>query len=66
MVASTLHLHIPLHFAHILQQITPLEVLVGMDNSLKLRRSHDTLILGLFEFFLVKMFEYPVFFFFSC
>ena len=53
----TLHLHIPLHLAHVLQQITPLKVLVRMHNSLQLRGSHDTIALGLFEFFLVEVFE---------
>lgn len=43
-----LHLHIGL-FTEVLQQITPFEVLVGMDNCLELIGCHNALILGLFN-----------------
>jgi hypothetical protein len=62
---SSLHLHITATagvlrrlLAHVLEQETPLEVLVGVHNGLELRRGHDALVLGLLELVSVEMFEY--------
>lgn len=61
------HLDIPIPartkflLAHVLEQITPLKVLVWMNNGLELRGSHDALVASLSELIFVNVFKYPLF-----
>lgn len=62
--SSTLHLNI--NFLpvirippHILQQVTPLEILIRMNDRLKLVRAPCALVAHLFDFLLVGVVEYP-------
>jgi hypothetical protein len=54
-----LHFHI-LTFPKILQQIAPLEVLVGVDNGLQLGGGQDVLVLGALDLVLMYVLEYTV------
>lgn len=58
-ITLLLHLHVTL-LSQILQQITPLEVLVRVNNSLELIRRHDALILGLFNLSFMEVLKHPV------
>lgn len=53
---SLLHLHIAV-LAKILQQVTALEILVGMDDGIELVRRHDALVLCLLDLGLVYVLE---------
>ena len=59
--SSPLHLHVTvtilLVLGEILEHIAALEVFVGVYDGLKLGDRHDTLVLGLFDFILVYVFE---------
>lgn len=61
---SPFHLDVALFFmrlaVHILQQIAPLEVLVGVHDGLKLRCRHNAFVLGPFDLGFVKMFKHTL------
>ena len=56
-----LHLHIlAVRLADVLEEIAPLEVLVGVDDRLQLCRGHDALVLRLLDLVLVDVLEYTM------
>ena len=58
---STLHLNIAsATLAHVLEQVTSLEVLVGVDYSLELGCRHDTLVFGPFQLLPMDVLENAV------